>query len=101
MRPLLLLMLGLVPTTSSQHLARRIDQSPNKRAEYVGGYAWTTDQVCGAEWSSQCKATTYTNACCRTGETCFGVVAAYCCPTGMYLPSYHPAEFSLLTMTRG
>ncbi|KFZ20365.1 hypothetical protein V502_03220 [Pseudogymnoascus sp. VKM F-4520 (FW-2644)] len=86
MRSLTLGLLSLLTTAHSAHLPpartpRRVDQSINPRAEYIGGWAWATSDTCSGAWSVTCG--TSNNSCCPTGETCFKTgYGAYCCPTG-------------------
>ncbi|ELR09025.1 hypothetical protein GMDG_00643 [Pseudogymnoascus destructans 20631-21] len=63
-------------------IPRRVDQSINPRAEYIGGWAWSTSNTCTGAWSRSCD--TSNNSCCPTGETCFTTgYGAYCCPTAV------------------
>ncbi|KFX98987.1 hypothetical protein V490_02008 [Pseudogymnoascus sp. VKM F-3557] len=119
MRSSTLTFLSLLPSVHAAHLpparnARRVDQSINPRAEYIGGWAWSTSDTCSGSWSVSCG--TSNNSCCPTGETCFGTgYGAYCCPTGtdcinklltlpacadqsmdMYLWPYYPRFFCCL-----
>ncbi|OBT53395.1 hypothetical protein VE04_06731 [Pseudogymnoascus sp. 24MN13] len=86
MRSSTLTLLSLLTTAHSAHLPRparlhrRDDQSINPRAEYIGGWAWSTSDTCTGAWSQTCG--TSNNSCCPTGETCFTTgYGAYCCPT--------------------
>lgn len=88
-----LALLALLTTAHSAHLPlaripRRVDQSINPRAEYLGGWAWSTSDVCSGAWSESCG--TSNNSCCPTGETCFKTgYGPYCCPTGPSPPDTH------------
>ncbi|OBT42457.1 hypothetical protein VE00_07938 [Pseudogymnoascus sp. WSF 3629] len=85
MRSSTLTLLSLLTTAHSAHLPparlpRRVDQSINPRAEYIGGWAWSTSNACTGAWSQSCG--TSNNSCCPAGETCFKTgYSAYCCPT--------------------
>ncbi|KFY35517.1 hypothetical protein V494_05855 [Pseudogymnoascus sp. VKM F-4513 (FW-928)] len=86
MRSVEISVLSLLTTAHAAHLPpvripRRVDQSINPRAEYIGGWAWSTSDTCSGAWSESCG--TSNNSCCPTGETCFKTgYGAYCCPTG-------------------
>ncbi|KFY08147.1 hypothetical protein V492_06482 [Pseudogymnoascus sp. VKM F-4246] len=86
MRSVEISLLSLLTTAHAAHLPpvripRRVDQSINPRAEYIGGWAWSTSDTCSGAWSESCG--TSNNSCCPTGETCFKTgYGAYCCPTG-------------------
>ncbi|OBT64310.1 hypothetical protein VE03_06779 [Pseudogymnoascus sp. 23342-1-I1] len=98
-------LISLLTTAHSAHLppARRIprpvDQSINPRAEYIGGWAWSTSGTCSGAWSESCG--TSNNSCCPTGETCFRTgYGAYCCPTSPSPPALMSADClnTLLTL---
>ncbi|KFY98589.1 hypothetical protein V498_01379 [Pseudogymnoascus sp. VKM F-4517 (FW-2822)] len=86
MRSSVVTLISLFATADSAHLPvaripHRVDQSINPRAEYIGGWAWSTSDTCSGAWSESCG--TSNNSCCPTGETCFKTgYGAYCCPTG-------------------
>ncbi|OBT92371.1 hypothetical protein VE01_09312 [Pseudogymnoascus verrucosus] len=71
MRSSTLTLASLLSTShAGAHRPRPVDQSINPRAEYIGGWAWSTTDICSGAWSSSCG--TSNNSCCPTGETCFG-----------------------------
>lgn len=90
MRSSAISVLFLLTTAHAAHLPPvrilpRVDQSINPRAEYIGGWAWSTSGTCSGAWSESCG--TSNNSCCPTGETCFKTgYGAYCCPTGLSPP---------------